>query len=121
MRLLFRSFFFFCFLLHSNLLFAQAVFSLLSQFLIIIIGLISLIFQSLTLKVRSFSFLAPCTFIIMTFSLGLDQERFIYSFFLCIRRVYRLILFVLSFEVMGSGYVKVEVEFILKVGTNLYL
>jgi hypothetical protein len=103
------------------MLFAQAIFSLPAQFLVITTGPIPLILQSPVLKVRSLPFLAPYTFIIMTLSLSLDQERFIYSPFLYIRRVYRLILFIPGFEVIGSGYVEVEVEFILKVGTNLYL
>jgi hypothetical protein len=121
MRPLLRSFFLLCFLLHSNVLFAQAAFSLPSKFLAIATGPIPLIFQSPTLKIRSLPFLAPCTFVIMTLSLGLDQERFTCSPFPCIRRVYRLILFVPGFEIIGSGCVEIEVKFILEVGTNLCL
>ena len=52
---------------------------------------------------------------------GAESDFSALFFFIYIRRVYRLIFFILSFKVISFSYVKVEVEFILEVGTNLSL
>jgi hypothetical protein len=112
---------FLCFLLHFDVFLAQVTLTLPSYLLVIPTGPISFVLESAAVEVGSFSFLTPCTLIIMTLPFGLDQEGFIGSFFLCISRVYSLSDFVISLKVISVGSIKVVIEFVLKKGLNALL